>query len=191
MITVESRVAQRRIEKLAEELKYVSTETFLRGLGLKAQGERALSFLQNVFPSSSKGSGRPSSVNEFGMPLEKGFYAESFASGTKIGFFIGNRLASNSRAATVLEVLDKGNKSAFTITFTDPVHFLAAAAHGGKSKGKAALLWFTLTGTHEYTQRLGSDYTERTEFFIKNFILTEVKEDFNYKVQRRMARVRN
>ncbi len=190
MIEVDARVATRKIDKLADELGYISSGTFLRGLGLKMKGERALSFLQAHFPASSKGTASLSSRNEFGMPLEKGFFVEAFTSGSKLGFFIGNHLASNDRAQVVLDSLDKGSR-AHTVDYSDPLHFLGDAAFAGKSRStKAKMLWFTLAGNVQYPARKGADYTDKTREFITNVILGEVKAEFSYKVQQRMKRVR-
>ena len=192
MIEVEDRSSRRKIERLAQELNYVSSTTFLNGLGLKKRSLEALSYLLELFPDSSSGSERPSSRNEFGMQLKQGFYANTEVTGTKVAFIIGHRLQGNERAMTVLNSLDKGTR-AYSTTYDTAVSFLgdAAKAKTVRPQSKSALVWFRLAPgrSYYYSARPGHKYVSKTRQFIERVILPELKEDFDHKVKSRMERI--
>ena len=184
MITVDARVAQKKIERVAEELHYVSTESFLRGLGLKSHAAEALSFLKRVFPSSEGGSGSTSDINEFGMHLREGFKVDTFIKGSKLGFTVSHILDRNNRAQTILNALDVGS-SAHTRVYYEPIHFLA------NRKSKKGLNWVSLPIDKpiKYSARAGVHYTDKTKKFIEQYLLPKIKADFAYKVTQRMNRI--
>lgn len=180
MISVSSTVAEKKISAVASELKYISSDTFLQGLGLKSEAAEALSFLKSRFP---KGDG-VSSQNEFGMPLAEGFYAKSFVSGNRVGIMFGHVLERNARAKTVLNSLDDGSRGHYRV-FDEVMHFVA-----GK-RSKLSFGWVSLPANKPiyFRARPGAEFTSKTEEFLVTVILPRIKQKFVNKVASRMKRI--
>lgn len=187
MITVSDRVFKNRIDKLVEDLGYVSSATFLRGLSLKQHESSALAFLVFVFPKSKDDASH--SLNEFGQHLWQGWRAESFYSGTSIGFRLFNELEANKRARIVLQSLDTGTQP-YDFTPEDTLHFLGNLRTAKGNLGRKTN-WITLTPnkTYHYHARPGVQYSSKATLFIESQIMPQIKEDISYKVMQRLKRI--
>ena len=185
MIKVSSQATNRQIASLVKELKYVSSDSFLRTLNLKYFEGEALLFLDSVFPKS--GDAASHNLDEFGQWLFQGWKAEGFIKGNSIGFRLYHELESDRRAKVVLKSLDTGSR-AYDFQPEETLSFPAKLA-----ESKTGLGWVTLSQKklYHYKARPGREYTSKTAQFIESTIMPEVKENLSYRIRERIKRVKS
>ena len=189
MISASEQVASRSINALVSELKYVSSETFLRGLNINSYKEEILSELLSHFPPPRFEN--QSSVNEFGGHLYSGWKSKLEFSGSKASAIIFNTFAANSRAAEVIRYLNRGTGR---WEFSPEEDLKVLLPNNGKRTppGKGAFNWVTLAQGRVFVHapRAGLGFVSKTEAFIRSHIFPELRKDIHDKVAARMKRVK-
>lgn len=183
--TLTVRPDKRRIDKLVEDLEYVSRNSFVRSLPLAEYREQALAYLKRQFPVSQNGS---TNQIEFGYHLVEGWKSELVQSVTGVGFRIYHKGENIPRLALILRALDQGSRPFSYVAkddFTFWGRYVNARGKLGRKQG-----WVTITEGRTVARgaREGSAYAEKTSDYIEDVLLPRMRDMVRERVKARMER---
>lgn len=181
-----------RLQEMIRGLNYVSSDSFLRSFGVKAESEKALRYLRTIFPQSDN----RKNLERFGMHLVDGWKAIPFVGGG-IGFSIQHTLEKNRAVAKLLNVIEFGH-GPYQYQVKKTTRFFGKRYNTGGIAGSAG--WVTLAKeslqngiisparTVYQSNREGVHYLENTREYIVGELLPKLREKIINKVKNRLER---